>query len=242
MSINWSTKKWGNLQISPNQTIPSNLTIGSHKKLNFLCSCGRTYPMIVKNVTSGVSSSCGHCNNFSKEYWLRQTWGKLRLDPNQGLLNGWSKCSSNPHRFLCSCGRTTTIPFYYTAGNLQSCGKCNWRSKEYWLSQKWGKLVLDPNQELPNEWAPQTEMKSWFLCDCGVRHLTSFSYVTTGGTKSCGCISPGTSTLSPAYEIYEYVKSLVPDAIFSYWLLYRPYPASLAAHLPEPIKTFHYWM
>ena len=180
MSINWSTKKWGNLQISPNQTIPSNLTIGSHKKLNFLCSCGRTYPMIVKNVTSGVSSSCGHCNNFSKEYWLRQTWGKLRLDPNQELPDEWSPWTHKPMVFNCNCGRNTILVFKRVhTSHTNSCNKCLYQNKNVWLSQKWGKLKIDPNQILPDEWSEFSHTKLFAVCDCGNLINIKFQQLTT---------------------------------------------------------------
>ena len=101
--------------------------------------------------------------------------------------------------------------------NTTSCGHCNDRPKEFWLQQTWGALRLDPNQELPDEWGQGNKLKVICLCDCGGQHTTSFNNLVYGYTQSCGCIKQGCGSFSPAYEIYEYVKSLVPDAIFSYW-------------------------
>jgi hypothetical protein len=95
---------------------------------------------------------------------------------------------------------------------------CDWKPISYWLSQKWGKLKLDPNQKFPQkEWGRGLTPKLRFLCDCGKSKKSSLPPVLRGYTQSCGCLRPGVSALSPAYKIYEFIKLLVPDAHFSYW-------------------------
>ena len=116
----------------------------------------------------GNSKSCGKCSFKSKEYWLSQTWGKLRLDPEQELPEEWNLSSNKKFTFKCACGRSCNCKFQSaTNGNSKSCGKCSFKPKGYWLLQQWGDLKLDPSQDLPEEWPPQSALNLYFYALVG---------------------------------------------------------------------------
>jgi hypothetical protein len=78
------------------------------------------------------------------------------------------------------------------------------------LKESWGRLSLDPSQEFSRlEWAPGINDRLWFICRCKKRKRIVFGNVAEGGVLSCGCLKPGSSEFSPAYEILTYIESLV---------------------------------
>jgi hypothetical protein len=272
----WISQRWGALHLEKQEFPELEWSSGSNVKLQFSCNCGKKIYIPTNSVTRGDYTSCGHCDDMSKEYWLSQKWGKLKLDPNQELPDEWGKMSQRHFIFNCDCGKSPKIRMHRVtvganttcgkcnfmpkkywlthkfSGKLsldleqelpdewslsrpllyvckcgrriktsmqklpQSCGHCNDKSKEYWLTQKWGKLRLDSNQKLPDEWGVGYGIKLRYLCDCGKTKRISTGHI-TWGTLSCGCIQQGHSSLSPAYEIYEFIQLMVPDVEFSYW-------------------------
>ena len=182
----WLTKKWSKLTLKVNQCLPERWGIGSHSKMAFDCLCGNSISLEFKRLYSGLQKSCGHCNDKSKEYWLSQKWGKIKLSKNQELPNFFSPSTSKKFLFDCECGNTEKIDFKIITYGQKSCGHCNDKSKEYWLSQKWGDLVLDPKQNLPYRWNSFTPKKFNFICMCNKKLLIQFSSVYNGNSKSCG--------------------------------------------------------
>ena len=86
---------------------------------------------------------------------------------------------------ICNCGREILLPLK-KAIKQSTCGKCTRKPREWWLSQKWGNLVLDPNQDLPNEWAPGTHVIFNFLCDCGKSYHSNPQRLLMGRAVTCG--------------------------------------------------------
>ena len=214
----WISQKWEKLRLDPDQELPDEFGGASHQKVGFLCDCGRTAHIAITNVVSGHSTSCGRCSSFSRDYWIKQEWGELRVDPSQLLPDEWKPQSHKKMFFICRCGRALkTKVSLVTSGNSLSCGKCKFMPLTYWLSQKWGKLKIDPDQELPEEWGSGYRKKVKFICDCGTGTTTTIGHVVSGDSNSCGCSKPGTASTSPAYEIYDFVKTLASDVEFSYW-------------------------
>jgi hypothetical protein len=166
---------------------PLNISGGSNKRIEFRCDCGRIVETPFYKVTSGHSKSCGKCELRTKEYWLKQKWGSLRLSENSPLPPEWKLNYPKKLTFICDCTRTSEKVFYSVSrGHVTTCGKCLYRSKEYWLKQKWGKLKLDPNQKLPDEWSETSVIKLRCLCDCNNASYPVFHKLTSGVTRSCG--------------------------------------------------------
>src|SRR5271157_6339225 len=163
----WLSQKWGKLRLSPLQEMDDEFPPG-RKKYKFICDCGGSCISRLHKVTTGHTGTCGKCSWKLKKCWLSLTWGSLKLDPDQSLPSSWSISSALRFRFLCTCGNTSSFEFRKaTNGNNTTCGRCQFKSKEHWLRQRWGKLFLDPNQELPTEWSASGALRLRFLCVCG---------------------------------------------------------------------------
>jgi hypothetical protein len=213
----WLNQRWGTLMLDSSQDLPDEWPPISTKKFKFICECKRT--TLISFGWIHKRRSCGKCSFKSKKYWLGQTWGELKLDPDQNLRDEWGPSCSYRMKFLCSCGRTATTAFINVgaARNL-SCGNCTAKPKEYWLSQTWGYLTLDSNQDLPKEWPPAYKNKLQFICGkCKKATSPSFVNVYKGLSQSCGCVRMGRTSLSSAHKIFEFVQFLCPDAEESYW-------------------------
>jgi predicted SprT family Zn-dependent metalloprotease len=183
----WISQVWNGIALSKEQKLPKKWNENSHYKFSFLCSCKRIFTTEFRFILNGNSKTCGHCDDKSKDYWLSQTWGKLKLDPNQDLPDEWSMGSHSKFNFKCECGRNSLVEFRkLVRGSTKSCGHCNDKAKEYWLAQTWGKLKLDPNQDLPDEWSMGSQIKFNFKCECGKCIKPHFQAVTGGNSKTCG--------------------------------------------------------
>jgi hypothetical protein len=134
----------------------------------------------------------------------------MRLDPNQELPDEWGKTSNKDFKFNCSgCGESHYISMnnVVRGGNYQ---RCLYKTKEYWLTQTWGKLTLDPNQELPDGgWSSGSARRFYFNCACSNRLDMHFYNATK--CQSCGCLRWGENEFSPETRIRDFVRSLASD-------------------------------
>lgn len=174
------------MTLDSNQPLPDQWGQGSHLKLKALCPCGRLFFPIFKNLARGGSNSCGKCEFKASSYWLKQSWGKLKLLPDD-LPSEFPPYSGRSFRLICLCGNTTTQKMCdLSLGKVVSCGHCNDRTKEYWLSQRWGKYSLLSNQPLPLVLNLMSPKKFLFKCDCGRIRSLSGSWLVSGNINSCG--------------------------------------------------------
>jgi hypothetical protein len=70
--------------------------------MNFLCDCGRKVTRYFGTLKS--TSSCEQCEYSSREIWLQQKWGNLRIDPAQPLPKEWG-VGFGKIKVLCDCGK-----------------------------------------------------------------------------------------------------------------------------------------
>jgi NTP pyrophosphatase (non-canonical NTP hydrolase)/very-short-patch-repair endonuclease len=171
----WGLQKFGKLRILS----PIKLNTGCHRKLAFVCECGKHKSIIVRSVTSGKTTSCGQCHIMPSEWWNTKKFGKLRLkNPISISIN-----SKKKHTFICDCGKEKNMCIYdVTNGKTITCGACNEMNAEWWSTQKFGSWKL----ESPTVLNKQTNNKAFFICDCGNRKEVSVHSVTSGSSKSCG--------------------------------------------------------
>src|SRR5271165_3422806 len=142
---------------------------GSHQLIPVLCSCGKRRQIERFRLTDG-QQTCGRCSWKSKEFWLSQKWGNLRLDPNQEFKDEWGPGSGKKFHFLCdynNCNKTYFTSFGNVAckGGSVTCGKCNDIPIKEILKKRWNNLRLDPNQKLPEFLSLKSNKEFWFLCD-----------------------------------------------------------------------------
>ena len=166
------------------------------------CECGNKTTVTVANLKSNHIKSCGclnkektierNRNNNAKLTGMR--FGRLlALKPTEER-----KGTSVVWECLCDCGNIHKVPANsLTRGYTTSCG-CHKREimAETWkkigenngsnlIGQRFGKLVVKDKTEERKRGRIVWECK----CDCGNTCLVSTSYLTSGDTKSCGCLS-----------------------------------------------------
>ena len=205
----WLQQKWGSLNLDPTQVLPEEWPPNTEKKLQFYCACGRSKKIQFVKVTTGNTQSCGNCSLTSAATWKKQRWGSLILDPSQELSDEIKPYTRTKFTFICDCSRACVLPMEaVNGGRFRSCGKCSYKTKKFWLQQKWKLLKLDSTQPLPDEWGTGWKTPVKVICDCGRQHLCLFTDLINESTGSCGCAKTGSSELSPAGKILAYVKSL----------------------------------
>ncbi len=206
----WFQQKWGILKINKNQSLPLEWGPMSQIKIIMDCECGNTANIRMCRLSLGTQTTCGKCNVHPKEYWLKQRWGSLVLDKNQDFPDAWSLHSGIKLYYLCDCGRKEKISNHDIG---QSCGKCTWKSKEYWLSQRWDKVIIDPNQKLPDEFGSGFKYIKC-ICDCGNKLILYLGHLVHGGESiSCGCARKGMGANSPARKIAQYIQTIISHEV-----------------------------
>ena len=141
------------------------------------CDCGGYTELESNKLTSGNTKSCG-C--MRRRDLSGQSFGKL-------VVLGLSDVRKTNHRVWrcqCSCGNyTDVITKSLTSGNTKSCG-CGLSNPSDITGQRFGKLTtIRPTEKRINKCVV------WeCLCDCGNRIEVITNSLTTGNTKSCGCL------------------------------------------------------
>lgn len=111
---------------------------------------------------------------------------------------------------LCDCGNTCVIQSWELINKRRNCGRCEKvvvrgsRTEEDITGNKYNYLTalrkgddyISPNGKKTYKW--------WFKCDCGNEKLISKYAVTSGRTKSCGCLAKKISSeLNRKENIYD---------------------------------------
>jgi hypothetical protein len=187
-----ANKKFGKLQIK----IPQDITVGSHKKVSWVCDCGKEKLIQTSVVLSGQSISCGRCNIISSNEISSKKFGKLRIKTPQDILPG----SNKKVEWICDCEREKLISIYSVIyGYTTSCGRCNIISSNEIPSKKFGKLRIKKPQDIK----PGSNKKIWWVCDCGKEKLISIHSVLSNITTSCNMCN---SILSSEIAIKKFGK------------------------------------
>jgi len=167
--------KYGKLRMMS----PSDSSRGSHRKVEWICDCGRSVIASVCDVVSGGTVSCGKCGLLTADYWENIKYGSLRLKFPQDLLPK----SKKKHTWICDCGREVDIQVTsVTSGHTKTCGKCSILSAEHFRVTKYGKLKMAN----PCESHPSSHTEVLWKCDCGQTTVRPIWLVTSGHTSSCG--------------------------------------------------------
>jgi hypothetical protein len=168
-------KKFGKLRIK----IPQDITSGSAKKIEWICDCGKEKLIQISCVLSGLTSSCGQCNQISAEEIATKKFGKLRIKTPQDILPGSHKKIS----WICDCGgEITTRINLVLSGQSTSCGHCNLISASEMAIKKFGKLRIKIPQNITSGSAKKIE----WICDCGKETIIKICEVLNGHSISCG--------------------------------------------------------
>ncbi len=155
------------------------------------CDCGVIRLVSSNNLRkrTGSTQSCG-CLQKERTSAIRlkdltgATFGRLTVlhrSKDQGKKVGWF-C-------ICTCGKVTTVAAgNLTSGTTQSCGcLMKERASEAHLKDltgnRYGKLVV------VSRVSNKGSRTRWLcLCDCGMTVMPHSCSLTSGDTRSCGCI------------------------------------------------------
>jgi len=176
MLFEWTKKKYGKLSLLDASVLFSS---GSHKKVIWVCDCGKFCEKSICSVTSGNTTSCGQCNLLTIEHFQKKKYGQLRM-----VVPGiYHKSSHEYVRWICDCGRITLAKIEnVTKGLVLSCGKCFLLTSDHFKNTKYGKLQL----KNPIDLLPGSHEKVLWICDCGREKLIQISSVLSYHTTSCG--------------------------------------------------------
>ena len=152
-----------------------------------ICDCGKTSIVTGGNLRTGAVKSCGclqyeGIRNYYREHRFIDLTGKSfgELTPIKHI----QKPDSIYWVCFCSCGKTTLVKgSNLKSGNTKSCG-CTRAGKDL-TGMVFGKLTA--LKAIGRD--KRRKKKLWSCqCECGNKICTTSRALTSGSTKSCGCM------------------------------------------------------
>ncbi len=218
--IDLTGKKFGRLLV-----IKRGETI--NKRTNWVCECecGNIVEINSYNLLKGRTKSCGcyRKEKLSKDKLVDITGLKF------GQLTVISFVGSRYHNGLsngtlwlceCSCGNQIIVPkMNLIKGLTQSCGHKGTRIKDK-IGQRFGLLTVEKLDHID-----ERDKHAYWLCkcDCGNHTVVDSGSLSSGNTKSCGCLhSLGEHLVQKELELYG--LSFIRDACFDSLLSEKGYP------------------
>lgn len=151
------------------------------------CDCGKQKIALGYDLTHGRTVSCG-CNLTGKPSPKREdlTGKKYSRLTVLGLNQEKTRNGILVWDCQCDCGKITTVRGYNLKnGNVKSCG-CYFSEIQHYndlTGRKYGRLTVVENAGYVNG------KISWKCrCDCGNEKIVPSVYLSSGSTKSCGCL------------------------------------------------------
>ncbi len=143
-----------------------------------LCECGKNKIISGCDLRKGHSKSCG-CNQEAHDLSSQQ-FGKLTV-LYKNHINKTKKNTTHYWYCICECGNNKIVDSgSLLSGNVKSCG-CIYRS--VLIGNKYGYLTVIKNLGRINDIQTYN-----CLCQCGAIISIPGSNLTSGNSKSCGCI------------------------------------------------------
>lgn len=158
---------------------PADSSRGSHRKVEWLCDCGRTTVVAVCSVVSGNTSSCRRCGLLTADFLRTAKYGSLRMEDPCDMMPG----SRKKVPWNCDCGRRRSVKFHdVVRGHTTTCGRCSVLSADHFRTAKYGSLRMASPAAAHSASHDEAE----WLCDCGQTTVRQVCLVTSGHTSSCG--------------------------------------------------------
>lgn len=154
------------------------------------CDCGNQKVMVLGDIQSGRTQSCGCLNREKISQRSRiditgQRFGRWYVEKEFG-----TKDSQVFWQCRCDCGNTRVISTHsLRSGGTHSCGclKSEQASQRFSLDltgQRFGRLVAI------EQVGRKGNCLAWSCqCDCGKTHIVSSRHLRSGRIKSCGCFN-----------------------------------------------------
>lgn len=144
------------------------------------CECGNEKTVTGNNLTSGNTKSCGCYEGKPIKDLSGKVFGKLTV------VNFAGRDKWNIPKWLCKgeCGNEKTVTGRsLTSGNTKSCG-CIARTFKDLSGQTFGKLTV-----VNFAGRDKCGNRTWLCkCECGTEKAVRGAHLTSGLTKSCGCL------------------------------------------------------
>lgn len=160
------------------------------------CDCGTIKTIMGDSLKSGRTQSCGclkkeRCSAAKKINLLGQRFGKLLVIEEAESVYTQKGVAKTVWKCQCDCGNIVEVKTEnLRKGYTQSCG-CLYEEymnsrKENLIGKRFGKLTV---MSLDSEKTEQKGRTFWLCqCDCGNTKSIYHTCLTSGYTKSCGCL------------------------------------------------------
>jgi predicted PP-loop superfamily ATPase len=200
--------KFGKLHIKT----PQNIKPGAHKKITWICDCGKETIIRVGHVTSGRTRSCGRCKEISAEEVSTRKFGKLRIQKPKSILPS----SQEKIKWVCDCGREILKHINnVVSGHTTSCGDCHKLIYDWFYNNKIQiqslKCPILPD-EIPYggiillETIKNSHSRFKTICPACKELWTGYwSDIRLGKSLTCGCVANRVS--GPQRKIFEFIKN-----------------------------------
>lgn len=209
----------------------SYITPQSHRKLTWLCDCGKKTEVKARSVLSGMVGSCGRCNEVSSEDMASRKFNKLRLKDPMTLKSG----SNKKTWWICDCGRESYAQIVAVmSGRTKSCGRCSSFFKEKYEENKdeIRKLRTPISPDKLPDWCPIalqtiTSGKKPFRAKCrlcGNEYAPRWGGIRRGISLTCGCstyrVSHGQNSLFKfiSGHVEARLEHKVGDLTYDIWV------------------------
>jgi len=157
---------------------PAAVSPHSHRRVGWLCDCGKETVAIINDVFSGKTVSCRRCNEVSAEEMAARRFGRLRMRDPSAVTSG----STKKVWWMCDCGKESLVTIASVfAGLTTSCNRCNEATKDE-TEGVFGRLRLD----VPRAINRGSNLKTTWSCACGNKAEVEPHRVFSGLTGSCG--------------------------------------------------------
>lgn len=189
-----------------------NLGTVSSKKIPWRCDCGREKSIVIYDVITGKTKTCGNCNSLDSDFWQTKKFGRLSIkDPSS-----FHPLSHKRIRWVCDCGHEVSgkINDVYT-GKKSSCGDCI-NSIRTWFAEHKGTISSLCTPIFPDD-IPLGGFKSLERIDsvsepfralcyiCGSEYTPRWFNIKRGISLTCGCSTHRIS--SGQHSIFEFLRS-----------------------------------
>ena len=176
---------------------------------NCICDCGNTKVVLQDLLLNGSTKSCG----CLKAETLPSNFKNLSGRRFGKLVARHYDTSSKKWECICDCGNTTYVSSYnLTSGKTKSCG-CAKHEHGDKIGNRYGKLVVTEYAGLDSA-GNETMWKC--KCDCGNEAIVRSSSLTSGATKSCGCLHKSACQGSTdELVVKEYINTLLPNVVIT---------------------------
>lgn len=198
-------KQFGNLTVIEMADGYYDITGHFRRRVKCLCKCGNMVIRDLQNLKPNKDHSCGCAKKLSIKDYIGKEYNLLTV-VSEGCLIKRKLGTIRTLKCICKCGKYKDFRMSeFLKQPSYSCG-CQlkpFNNKDY-NGIKFGRLTVikeEPRHYLQNG-TPNRRVLC--KCDCGKLHSLLLSHLTSGNTKSCGCLREENKTKHGLWTSKEY--------------------------------------